>query len=64
MFSRGHFKGNAISRYYMTTSAPYNASTSRRRAVGISGCMCVDYADDGLEGAALGTAIGVKACEA
>ena len=45
------FYGNLIGRAYNKPSAPYNASTSRRRAVGISGHCCVDCADDGPVGA-------------
>ena len=42
-------KGQGLS--VSSPSSPYEAYTRLRRAVGISGCMCVDYADDGPVGA-------------
>ena len=44
------FYGNLIGRAYNKPSAPHNASTSRRKAVGTSDSLCVDCADEGAVG--------------
>ena len=48
-------KGQGLS--VSSLSNPYEAHISRRKAAGISGCLCVDCADDGAVGAVVGPVV-------